>query len=79
MRTGQRFYPHLIRTIWATEYLDSDPGLHHGGDDAGGYAGGGHEDLLRYRPQRPARQSQSLSRHGAAHGLSGALGWRKWT
>jgi hypothetical protein len=21
MRTGQRFYPHLIRTIWATEYL----------------------------------------------------------
>jgi site-specific recombinase XerC len=22
MRTGQRFYPHLIRTIWATEYLD---------------------------------------------------------
>ena len=20
--TGQRFYPHLIRTIWATEYLD---------------------------------------------------------
>jgi integrase len=24
-RTGQRFYPHLIRTIWATEYLtDTD-------------------------------------------------------
>jgi hypothetical protein len=22
MRTGQRFYPHLIRTIWATEYLE---------------------------------------------------------
>jgi hypothetical protein len=22
MRTGQRFYPHLIRTIWATEYID---------------------------------------------------------
>jgi hypothetical protein len=22
MRTGQRFYPHLIRTIWSTEYLD---------------------------------------------------------
>ena len=21
LRTGQRFYPHLIRTIWATEYL----------------------------------------------------------
>jgi hypothetical protein len=21
-RTGQRFYPHLIRTIWATEYLE---------------------------------------------------------
>jgi hypothetical protein len=21
IRTGQRFYPHLIRTIWATEYL----------------------------------------------------------
>ena len=21
MRTGQRFYPHLIRTIWASEYL----------------------------------------------------------
>ena len=26
MRTGQRFYPHLIRTIWATEYLDDHPG-----------------------------------------------------
>ena len=24
MRTGQRFYPHLIRTIWATEYLTAD-------------------------------------------------------
>jgi hypothetical protein len=23
MRTGQRFYPHLIRTIWATEYLQA--------------------------------------------------------
>jgi hypothetical protein len=23
MRTGQRFYPHLIRTIWATEYLEA--------------------------------------------------------
>jgi hypothetical protein len=22
MRTGQRFYPHLIRTIWATEFLE---------------------------------------------------------
>jgi hypothetical protein len=22
MRTGQRFYPHLIRTIWATEHLE---------------------------------------------------------
>jgi integrase len=22
MRTGQRFYPHLIRSIWATEYLE---------------------------------------------------------
>jgi hypothetical protein len=22
MRTGQRFYPHLIRTIWATEYIE---------------------------------------------------------
>ena len=22
MHTGQRFYPHLIRTIWATEYLE---------------------------------------------------------
>ena len=21
MHTGQSFYPHLIRTIWATEYL----------------------------------------------------------
>ena len=26
MRTGQRFYPHLIRTIWATEYLKAFPG-----------------------------------------------------
>jgi hypothetical protein len=25
LRTGQRFYPHLIRTIWATEYLTSTP------------------------------------------------------
>ena len=24
LRTGKRFYPHLIRTIWATEYLTSD-------------------------------------------------------
>jgi integrase len=24
--TGQRFYPHLIRTIWATEYLEDHPG-----------------------------------------------------
>ena len=24
MRTGKRFYPHLIRTIWATEYLTDD-------------------------------------------------------
>ena len=23
MRTGKRFYPHLIRTIWATEYLQA--------------------------------------------------------
>jgi hypothetical protein len=23
MHTGQRFYPHLIRTIWATEYLEA--------------------------------------------------------
>jgi hypothetical protein len=23
MATGQRFYPHLIRTIWATEFLSS--------------------------------------------------------
>jgi hypothetical protein len=23
MHTGQRFYPHLIRTIWATEYLQA--------------------------------------------------------
>jgi hypothetical protein len=23
LRTGQRFYPHLIRTIWATEYLEA--------------------------------------------------------
>ena len=22
MRTGKRFYPHLIRSIWATEYLE---------------------------------------------------------
>ena len=22
MRTGQRFYPHLIRSIWATEYIE---------------------------------------------------------
>jgi hypothetical protein len=22
LRTGQRFYPHLIRTIWATEYIE---------------------------------------------------------
>ena len=22
MRTGKRFYPHLIRTIWATEFLE---------------------------------------------------------
>ena len=22
MRTGQRFYPHLLRTIWATEYIE---------------------------------------------------------
>lgn len=22
MRTGQRFYPHLVRSIWATEYLE---------------------------------------------------------
>jgi hypothetical protein len=26
MRTGQRFYPHLIRSIWATEYLEVHPG-----------------------------------------------------
>ena len=27
MRTaGQRFYPHLIRSIWATEYLEDNPG-----------------------------------------------------
>jgi integrase len=26
MRTGKRFYPHLIRSIWATEYLDTHPG-----------------------------------------------------
>jgi integrase len=25
LRTGKRFYPHLIRTIWATEYLTSTP------------------------------------------------------
>jgi hypothetical protein len=25
MRTGQRFYPHLVRTVWATEYLNSTP------------------------------------------------------
>jgi hypothetical protein len=25
-RTGKRFYPHLIRTIWATEYLTEHPG-----------------------------------------------------
>lgn len=25
MRTGKRFYPHLVRTIWATEYLTSTP------------------------------------------------------
>jgi hypothetical protein len=24
MRTGQRFFPHLIRTIWATEYIDRE-------------------------------------------------------
>lgn len=24
--TGQRFYPHLIRTIWGSEYLDDHPG-----------------------------------------------------
>ena len=23
MRTGKRFYPHLVRTVWATEYLTS--------------------------------------------------------
>ena len=23
MRTGIRFYPHLIRTIWATEFLEA--------------------------------------------------------
>jgi integrase len=23
MRTGQRFYPHLVRSIWATEYLEA--------------------------------------------------------
>ena len=23
LRTGQRFYPHLISTIWATEYLEA--------------------------------------------------------
>ena len=22
LRTGQQFYPHLIRTIWATEYIE---------------------------------------------------------
>ena len=21
MRTGKRFYPHIVRTMWATEYL----------------------------------------------------------
>jgi len=25
LHTGKRFYPHLIRTIWATEYLLSTP------------------------------------------------------
>ena len=35
MRTGQRFYPHLIRTIWATEYLTATQDFTRRGDDAG--------------------------------------------
>ena len=34
MHTGKRFYPHLIRTIWATEYLEEYPGDYAGAADA---------------------------------------------
>jgi site-specific recombinase XerD len=26
LRTGKRFYPHMIRTVWATEFLEDNPG-----------------------------------------------------
>ena len=79
MRTGKRFYPHIVRTMWATEYLKETQDFQTAATMLG--------DQLRtviatyydvvHREQHP--QSQRFSGQEAAHGLSGAREWRKWT
>ena len=69
MRTGQRFYPHLVRSIWASEFLERT------GDftTVAGLLGDQVSTVMAayYDIIRPAHhaKSQSLPRHGTAPGL----------
>ena len=59
--TGQRFFPHMIRSIWGSEYLDDHPGdFTTVAEMLGQHRPRGHQNVLRCRPQSPAGQSQCV-------------------
>ena len=72
MRTGKRFYPHLMRTIWATEYLQETQDFQTAATMLGDQLKTVIDTYYDVVHKEQIPKASSLSGQGAAHGLSGA-------